>query len=563
MRTHFAVAALLALAVRLPAQVVFNVTELARLDEHTQYSNLWGYTAPDGREYVILGERSGTAIINATDPMNPYEVGYFPGISCLWREMKARGQYVYVVNDCAGGVLVIDMIDPEHPVLVNEFGLSFLQHAHTVSIDMQTGMLYANGTAQGMVIYNLAANPVNPPKVTQWQGQGLSGVNGYVHDVYIQDGIAHAGLIYDGLYVLLNVANLPSISVLGSKETGQEFTHSTWVTADGSVAVVADEKSGPRNLEVWDVSDPSAPKVIADLSQGQATVGHNPYIRGNVAHVSYYEQGYVAFDLTDPANPVKIGEYDTTPTSGGPLLLDGAWGVYPFTQSGFVWVSDINRGLYILKLNPSCPPEPSGRPVLCEVWPGMVSNIGAAAPKVLLTGGGLAQATAVHVGPVTLLPGEFEALDDQVIAFPMPALAQTGLVAITVENAQGVSDPLQLPLSAPGGPALASGESHVAVGGEITHVLESSPGDLQFLALSLAPTPSFASKVNFAIGAGFTNLILFPPLVAGPGGVTALPPLNVPAAGAGLTVYWQFAAVPASPSWPAPVSNVTISVLGP
>jgi choice-of-anchor B domain-containing protein len=564
MRIAFTAAALLALASSLPAQEFdFNVTKLAKLDQHYQYSNIWGWSAPDGREYAIMGENSGTCIINATDPLNPYEVAYFPGTACLWREIKARGQYVYVVNDCAGGVLVIDMADPEHPVIANEFGMSFFQHAHTVQIDMQTGKLYADGTAQGMVIYDLAVDPVNPPYVTKWKGQGLSGVNGYVHDIYIKDGVAHAGLIYDGLYVLLDVSNLPAISVLGSKLSGQEFTHSTWTTEDGKYSIVADEKGGPRNLEMWDVSDPTAPKTVADLSQGPNTVGHNPYIRGNVAHVSYYKRGYLAFDVSDPTNPVKIGEYDTTPGGNEIVMIAGAWGVYPFAPSGFIYVSDIYKGFYLLKLNPSCPPDPSGRPVLCEVWPGKMSTQGQAAPKVLLTGGGMLSATAVHVGPVTLGPGEFSALDDQVLAFSMPALAQTGLVAVTIENAQGVSDPLQLPLQVPGGPELDSGASHVAVGGSITHVLDSDAGDLQFLALSLDPSPSHAPKVDFAIGAGFTSLVLFPPLVAGPDGITALPPLVVPPAGAGLTVYWQFAAVPAVPSGPAPVSNVTISVLEP
>jgi choice-of-anchor B domain-containing protein len=543
-------------------QVIENVSLLSHLDDHGDYNDVWGYTAPDGREYAIVGGQDGILVVNATDPLAAYEVAWFPGVSCIWRDIKSWQQYVYVVNDCVSGVVVIDMSEPEAPVIVNEFGLSYLQHIHNVQIDTQTGKLYACGSAQGMVIYDLAANPVDPPKVTQWKGQGLSLVNGYVHDVHVQDGVAHAGLIYDGLYVLLDVDSLPAISVIGHKSSGAEFTHSTWVDAAGQVTVVADETVGDRNLSLFDVSTPGNPVLVAGLGQGGNTVPHNPYIRGDKVHVSYYELGYVAYDISDPLDPQQVGRYDTT-ADGPPQLLDGAWGCYPFAPSGFVYLSDIKNGFYLLKLNTPCPTDGSGRPSLCEVWPGKLPTTGQAAPKVLLSGGGLLGATAVHVGPVTLGPGSFSVLDDQVLAFPMPALAQTGMVAITVENSSGVSDPLYLPLQVPGGPELDSGAQSVVVGGSITHVLDSDPGDLQFLAFSIAPTPSDAAKVHFAIGDGFTSLFLLPTLAAGPGGVTTLAGLQVPAAAAGLTVYWQFAAVGTPASYPADVSNVTISVIEP
>lgn len=556
-------AAVAALAGAAAAQSDFNVTLLSRLDEHHRYANLWGYAAPDGREYAIVGERDGILIVNATDPLAPYEVAYFPGVECLWREMKTWSHYAYVVNDCAGGVVVIDMADPEHPVLVNEFGLSFLQHAHTVQIDEQTGKLYANGTAQGMVVYDLAANPVNPPKVTQWKGQGIPGANGYMHDLDVIDGVVHGGMIYDGLYVLLDVSALPAISVISQRQSGEAFTHSCWTTADGQVSVVADETAGTRNLQVYDVSDKQAPVVIANLSQGPGTLPHNPHVLGDIVHVSYYDEGYLAFDLGDPHNPVKVAQYDTTPSDGATQLFSGAWGVYPYSPSGLIYVSDINRGLYVLKRNTPCPPDGSGLARLCETLPATLPAAGQAAPQVLLSGGGLSGATAVHVGPVTLGPGQFTVLDDQVLAFPMPALAETGLVAIRVENAAGTSAPLHVPVQHPGGPALDSGAQQVPAGGSITHTLTSAPGDLQFLAFSTEPLPSHAGKVRFAIGDAFSSLFLLAPLAAGPGGVTTLPPFPVPAAAAGLTVYWQFAAVGSPPSYPAPVSNVSISVLAP
>jgi hypothetical protein len=374
----------------------------------------------------------------------------------------------------------------------------------------------------------------------------------------------HLGMIQAGLYAILDVSNLPAISVLSATESPEAFTHSTWTTDDGNLAVIADERLGSRNLSLWDVSDLEAPVLVSSLAQGQGTMPHNPYIRGSIVHTSYYELGYIAFDITDPASPLKIGQYDTGPAPPLPKLVSGAWGVYPFQPSGFLYVSDVQRGLFILKLNTAVPPDPSGRPTVSEIWPQAFGNGTALPATVLLSGAGFADATSVTVGEVTLGPGQFTVLDDQVIALsPPPAVTGSGLVAVTVGNAFGPSAELMVPFVVPGTPRLQSGPQQVVVGGEIAHTLTSQPGDLQLLSLSLSPTPSVAGKVAFAIGAGFSDLLLLPPLPAGPGGTTSLPPFAIPAAGAGLTVYWQFATLDAAHTVPAPVSNATIHSIAP
>ncbi|MHC5210004.1 MAG: LVIVD repeat-containing protein [Planctomycetota bacterium] len=542
----------------------FNVTRLSRLDQHAGYNDIWGYTAPDGREYALLGVVNGLAVINATDPVHTYEVGFFPGPQCTWRDIKTWGTYAYEVNDCLGGVRVIDMSNPEAPQLVNEFGFSSIVHAHNVQIDPDTGMLYAVGTSQGMVIFDLSVDPVNPPIVKTWNGQGIPGANGYVHDVQVSNGRAHAGLIYAGLYAMLDVSSLPNISVMATKPTGSDFTHSTWTSADGQVLVTADEDTGNRNLEIWDLSDPADPEVIAKLSQGGSTIPHNPFIRDQVVHVSYYGLGYLAFDISDPANPKKVGQFDTSP-AGGVGLFSGAWGCYPFTESGVVYVSDMQRGLFCLTLNDPCPPDTGGRPTICSMWPEVLDLGGNGSQTILLSGATLSNVTSVSVNGVTIPGAEFTALDDQVLAMEIAAPPAGGLATITLANAAGSSDPVYLPLRQPGAPVLDSGAQGVAVGGEIGHLLQSgAAGDLQFLAFSVLPLPSVVpGKVSFDIGDAFTNFFLLGALPAGPGGLTSLTGISVPPSAAGMTVFWQYAVVDASGTLPRPMSNVSVHVIGP
>jgi choice-of-anchor B domain-containing protein len=542
----------------LTAQTDFNVTRLSRLDEHGTYNDVWGYVAPDGREYALLGGQGGTIIINATDPVNPYEVGFIPGVFCGWRDLKSYDRYVYVVNDCSGGVDVIDMLDPESPVLVNVFGSSLLGPAHNVQIDVDAETLYVCGTSVGIAIYDLAANPVNPPLITTWNGQGVPG-SGYTHDLYVQDGLAHVALINAGRYAILDVSNLPSISAVSSVTTGEDFTHSVWANVDGTVAVTADEAIGTRNLQVWDISNKSSPLLISNLSQGGNTIPHNPFIRDDTAYVSYYKRGFIAFDLSDPANPVKSGEYSTVGPGGASQLFGGAWGCYPFQPSGFIYVSDIQRGLHTLRLNEPCAPGAAGEPGLCTAWPERVNMVTDSSPTVILSGGNLTGATEVRIGSTTLLPGSFSILDDQTITFPFPVVSEQNLVDIRVVNGSGSSTAVYMPIVGVGSPVLDSGPQAVAAGGAISLSLSSDPGDSQFLAVSSTPQPSIiAGKISFAIGAGFSDLLMFAPFAAGPGGTTNLPPVVVPASGIGLTFYLQFAAVDGAFTLPADMSNVAI-----
>jgi hypothetical protein len=78
---------------------------------------------------------------------------------------------------------------------------------------------------------------------------------------------------------------------------------------------------------------------------------HNIFILGDFAHISYYKEGYVVLDISDPTNPIFAGQYDTYPSSGGGTY-DGAWGVDPYLPSGNSIVSDMSTGLYICKFEP-------------------------------------------------------------------------------------------------------------------------------------------------------------------------------------------------------------------
>lgn len=533
-----------------------NTTRLSRLGEHNGFNDIWGYTAPDGREYACVGLTDGVSIVNVSDPIEPYEVAFFPGGLCTWRDLKTFDHYLYVVTDCTAGVDVYDMIDPENPVWVNKFGMGGLvQHAHNVAIDTDTGILYAVGTQNGMYVFDLNVDPVDPPNIEFW------GPN-YIHDVSIQDGVAYAALIWAGDMRLLDVSNPNNITTISVQPSGEQFTHSTWPNADNSVVVAADETLGNRHLAFYDITNQNDPVLIGKHNENTDSIPHNPFIRGDYCFVSWYTEGFIAIDISDPHKPTKVGRYDTQPATdpGGINGFEGAWGCYPFADSGFIYVSDRKRGLFVLNFNDCAIDLPNlAEPQICRVWPDTVSALDSPRQRVILTGAGFTDATAVNVGGTVIGADQYTVIDDQTIHFRMPLVANVGFNDITVTSAQGTSLPMQVEVELPAGPLpmLDTGSPDAVEGETFLVAIGSQPGDLLFPVLAFSEGASVVpGKVAFDIGNGFNDLFFLGSLTATNAGVSGFP-MVAPTSSIGLTVYWQSAVVDPQVGLPAAVTNFT------
>ena len=191
----------------------------------------WGYTAPSGREYAIIGLSIGTGFVEVTNPGNAQIVSLQPGPVSLWRDIRVYSHYAYAVSEGGSGIQIFDLdqIDNGSVTLVNTVTTGGALPTHTVCIDTASGFLYrAGGSGNGLRIYSLA-DPVNPALVGTWS-------NKYVHEVsvftytsgpYAGKQIAFCCDGYNGGWTstgldVLDVTNKSSIQVLG---------HTTWPNA--------------------------------------------------------------------------------------------------------------------------------------------------------------------------------------------------------------------------------------------------------------------------------------------------------------------------------------------
>jgi len=299
------------------------------------YNDVFGFTTSDGREVAILGCWNGTSFIETTDPFNPVEIAFIARNGSLWSDMAVHGSHVYVVTEAGGGMQIIDVSDLANIHLVTTDASAF-SHAHSLWIDTTRGHAYACGTEVGMPILDLAT-PTAPSLITTYTDQ-------YVHEATAQNGLAHFSEIYAGLFRLVDVSALPTITTLDSVATPAAFTHSTTVDDADALVAITDEVAGAK-AAFYDITDPSNIVLRSTFLENRAGILHNVFLARGIAEFSAYAEGYVAVDVRDPDRPVRLGSYDTwSGASGG---YNGAWGLYP-QPSGIVYLSNIEDGLWVL-----------------------------------------------------------------------------------------------------------------------------------------------------------------------------------------------------------------------
>jgi choice-of-anchor B domain-containing protein len=330
----------------------FNVTYISDVPYPMNLNDIWGYVDPNGVEYALVGTVTGTSIVSLADPANPVEVAFVPGDNSIWRDIKTWGTTAYVTTDQGNdGLTVIDLSNLPNSVSsfkMTDLGtLGILQTCHNLWID-EFGYAYLAGcnlNSGGMIYIDCFTTPGDPI---------YAGVSApvYAHDVYTRANKMYASEIYGGDFTIYDVSDKSNTIFLGSQETDYSFTHNTWLNDASNVLFTTDEQANAP-IGSYDVSDPTDIKTL-DLFKplftlGEGVIPHNVHVFQDWVIISYYTDGCIIVDGSNPSNLIEVGNFDTyIPGNTG---FNGAWGAYPFLPSGLVLVSDIDYGLFVLQPN--------------------------------------------------------------------------------------------------------------------------------------------------------------------------------------------------------------------
>lgn len=327
---------------------VDSVSHLSYQQMHgANLNDVWGYEDELGNEYAIVGTSKGTSIVNITDPQNPVEVFWHPGTESIWRDPCVYGDFAYVTTEADDGLLIIDLSPlPQSTVLPTSVYMGppgqTWTSAHTCFCDSQ-GRTYIFGSNRGnggVIILDVSTNPMQPTEVGSFD-------TWYCHDGYVRNDTMYLAHIYDGFFSLVDAANPSAPQLIATQPTPNLFTHNIWPSTSGQYVFTTDEVSGAY-LAAYDISNPNGIVEVERIqnSPGAGVIPHNTHVRGDYLITSYYSDGIVIHDCTNPKNLVKVGQYDTF--NGQTPGFDGCWGVYPFFSSGTIIAADITEGLFIL-----------------------------------------------------------------------------------------------------------------------------------------------------------------------------------------------------------------------
>lgn len=310
------------------------------------FASCWGYVAPDGHEYALLGCYSGTSIIDL-DVSPIAEVAYIPGSNSEWKELKTWGHYAYAVSENqAQGIQIINLSQlPDTAWLVRSvFNVNGHNTANTHSVTADDGFLYLNGgSSNGTVILDLS-DPENPTYAGEYQPD-------YLHDTYVKNDTLYGAAIYGGGVFIADVKNKSSIQEIAHIMYPGAGTHNTWKSDFGKYVFTTDEiGSTDKNMKVFDISGP--PQQLTPFTADPANIIHNVHGRGNYVYIAHYASGVYVADIHDPSNITNAGGYDTYPGNGGYV---GCWGVYPYFPSGRWIASDTQTGLYLFSFSEAIP----------------------------------------------------------------------------------------------------------------------------------------------------------------------------------------------------------------
>ena len=308
-------------------------------------SDVWGYTAPDGEEYALMGVLDGIAIVRVSD-MEVIDIVPGPTGNDYYyhRDIKTYSHYAYAVAEMYGtnqGLMIIDLSPlPDSVRFVGSYINGSDIRSHNLSIDTATGYAYiGKQNYTGFRVVNLA-DPENLEDVITVSASNIHDVYAKNDTVYVAEGYSHSFSIFD----LSDKENPQLLARVDVPNPG--YVHNIWPTDDGTHIMTTEETTG-KTVKMWNIEDMENIEVVGEYL-GVNSLAHNTHIMGDFAYISHYTVGVTVVDISDPTNLIEVAQYDTYPLNDN-SSFHGCWGAYPFTQNGMVFTSDLEGYLTILQ----------------------------------------------------------------------------------------------------------------------------------------------------------------------------------------------------------------------
>ena len=337
-----------------------------------QGNDCWGWTdSSTGKEYVLMGLDNGTAFVDINESTNPILIGKLPTTTenSSWRDIKVYDNHAYIVSEAdSHGVQVFDLTRLREANPPENFSpdrvLQTVPTAHNMVVNPDSGYGYVVGTDKkddfrgGVHFLDL-----NNPQSIKFVG-GYADA-GYSHDAQVvnyrgpdQDYVGKEIFIgsNESKLVVIDVTDKQNPKTIAETSyQNTQYVHQGWFDKTQRFFILGDELDefrlgGKTRTLVFDLNDLDNPVLHHTYYGPTAVIDHNGYVVEDLFYLANYSAGIRVIDIGGLAdiNMKEIGFFDTFPEHNS-TVFNGAWNVYPFFESGVIAISDINRGLFLIK----------------------------------------------------------------------------------------------------------------------------------------------------------------------------------------------------------------------
>ena len=314
-------------------------------------SDCWGYVDDEGTDYAIMGVLDGTAIVRAEDQKIITTIpGPEYGDYYYHRDMMTYGDYLYVCHEMTGtnqGIQIIDLSPlPDSVRYVTsydevDYAGAYATTSHNLFVDEATATLYlVRSSYDGFRVVSLD-DPENLKEVGVAETPGIHDLFSRKDTVFVAEGYNKSFSIWD----VTDKENGPEF-IVRVNVPGAGYVHTVWTTDDGQYLMTAEETAN-KTVKMWDIRDYDDIELVGEYL-GESKLAHNVHIKDDLAFISHYATGVTVVDISDPTDLREVARYDTFVAHDRSSYY-GAWGVYPYSPNGYVYASNVEGHLDILK----------------------------------------------------------------------------------------------------------------------------------------------------------------------------------------------------------------------
>lgn len=298
--------------------------------EHSEYCHWVGYHEPANRftDVDVIGDiaycadySAGMRILDVSDPEEPLLLADL-NLGSTAYSITVEGSVAYV--GCSGGMMIlVDVTDPESPSVLGFYDHETGGTCDDIALDGSYAFMTVN--AVGLIIVDVS-DPSNPTFV------GSAGI-AYPKGVTVRESYAYVASADPEGLLIVDVSDPANPNLVGAGFTA-EPCYGVRVSGDYAYVSYGNIAIDLGGLYIMDVSTPGTPALVGN------TFSHNPAlgldIVGDVVYLCHREAGLKLINVSNPVMPQVLGHLDTWESARNVVL-----------SGDYAYVADLFGGLQI------------------------------------------------------------------------------------------------------------------------------------------------------------------------------------------------------------------------